>query len=148
MILRQNFCNLAFETRSVRNGLRTKDFLLIQEQNLVHKGKAERKFMYCAAFFNFLWVTTLRICSNKGVLEMKLYFLWRDQRLFLCLLDWCVVMPPGSYFQGTQCTDRQRIPRLEHLWFFCLKSSTENKKEHVSRKKDGLVRRRTPQQLL
>ena len=195
-----------------------KDFLLIQGHNLVQKGKTERNFMYCAAFFNFHWVTTLWTCSNKSGLGDETLFplkgskafpslllrrfisriveasakrerlvmnrkgpwkryRWRakphvspvvsfppsfarsfssreretsgyEAGVFLCLLDWCVVMPAGSYFQGTQCTDRQRIPRLENLWFFCLKSSTENKKEKVSRKKNSLVRRRTPQQLL
>ena len=41
------------------------DSLLFQEHNLVQEGKTEHKFMYCAAFFNFHWVTTLWICSNK-----------------------------------------------------------------------------------
>ena len=63
-----------------------KDFLLIQGHNLVQKGKTERKFMYCAAFFNFHWVTTLWICSNKSGLGDETLFPLKGSKAFPSLL--------------------------------------------------------------
>ena len=63
-----------------------KDFLLIQGHNLVQKGKTERKFMYCAAFFNFLWVTTQWICSNKSGLGDETLFPLKWSKAFPSLL--------------------------------------------------------------